>query len=130
MTAHFEAISIAASFSVNDLPASLAWYRDVVGFSVDQEHARDGVLRAVSLRAGTVRILLAQDDGAKGADRAKGEGFSLMLTTRDDIDALAAGIVARGGVLASEPADAFGARVFRARDPNGFLLVFSSERPG
>ena len=128
MTAHFEAINIAASFSVNDLPASLAWYRDVVGFSVDQEHARDGVLRAVSLRASGVRILLAQDDGAKGADRVKGEGFSLMLTTRDDIDALAAGIVARGGVLASEPADAFGARVFRARDPNGFLLVFSSER--
>ena len=43
MTARFEAISIAASFSVNDLPTSLAWYRDVVGFSVDQEHARDRV---------------------------------------------------------------------------------------
>ena len=55
MTAHFEAINIAASFTVNDLPASLAWYRDVVGFSVDQEHARDGVLRAVSLRASGVR---------------------------------------------------------------------------
>jgi hypothetical protein len=28
-----------------------------------------------------VRILLNQDDGAKGFDRVKGEGFSLMFTT-------------------------------------------------
>jgi hypothetical protein len=44
-------------------------------------------------------------------------------------DALAAGIVSRGGVLATEPADMMGARVFRIRDRDGFLLVFSSERP-
>jgi hypothetical protein len=31
-------------------------------------------------------------------------------------------------VLESEPADAWGARVFRLRDPDGFKLVISSER--
>ncbi|MBC7841643.1 MAG: VOC family protein [Gemmatimonadaceae bacterium] len=124
----FNAIELAASLTVADLPSSLRWYRDVIGFAVDKEHERDGVLRAVALRAGQVRLLLTQDNGAKGEQRTKGEGFSLQFTTRDDIDALAAGVVARGGVLASDPADAFGARVFRVRDADGFLLVISSER--
>jgi catechol 2,3-dioxygenase-like lactoylglutathione lyase family enzyme len=124
----FDAIDLAASLTVADLPTSLRWYRDVIGFAVDQEYARDGVVRAVALRAGVIRVLLTQDNGAKGEARTKGEGFSLQFTTRQSIDALAARIVARGGVLATEPADAFGARVFRVRDTDGFLLVISSER--
>ena len=119
---------LSASLTVNDLKGSLAWYRDVVGFTVDQEHERDGKLRAVSLKAGTVRLLISQDDGARGRDRAKGEGFSLHLTTAQDVDRLAAGIRARGGALESEPADMpWGVRAFRLRDPDGFKLVISSE---
>lgn len=123
-----DAIDLAASLTVQDIGKSLAWYRDVMGFAVAQEHMRGGTLRAVSLKAGTARILISQDDGAKGSDRAKGAGFSLMLTTREDIDALAAGITSRGGTLDAEPADGFGARVFRLRDPDGFKLVISSPR--
>ncbi len=33
--------SLAASMTVNDLQKSLAWYQDVLGFSVDQEHEHD-----------------------------------------------------------------------------------------
>lgn len=128
MTDSFDATALAASLTVKDLAKSLAWYRDVVGFSVAREFAREGTLRAASLQAGQVRILLTQDDGAKGLDRAKGVGFSLQLTTRQDIDAIAARVRAAGTTLETEPADAFGARVFRVRDPDGFLLVFSSER--
>jgi len=124
----FRARTLAASLTVNDLQKSLAWYRDVVGFTVDREHARDGTLRAVSLKAGTVRILLAQDDGAKGFDRVKGEGFSLQFTTAQDVDDVASTIKERGGTLLTEPADMHGARAFRLQDPDGFRLVISSER--
>lgn len=124
----FEASTLAASLTAKDLHASLAWYRDVLGFTVVRTFERDGTLFAVSLRAGTVPILLTQDDGAKGFDRSKGEGISLQLTTAQDIDALAAQFRARGAVLDAEPADARGARVFRLRDPDGFMLVISSER--
>jgi uncharacterized glyoxalase superfamily protein PhnB len=125
-----ESIGLAASLTVQDLQKSLAWYRDIVGFAVTQQHERGGTLRAVSLASGDARILLSQDDGAKGADRAKGEGISLMLTTRENIDALAAGIKSRGGELASEPVDNFGMRAFRLRDPDGFKLTIASERTG
>jgi uncharacterized glyoxalase superfamily protein PhnB len=124
----FVANTLSASLTVADLPTSLAWYRDVLGFTVARVFEREGTPFAASLRAGAVPILLTQDDGAKGTDRAKGDGFSLQLTTSQNIDELAQGIRERGGVLSSEPADAWGARVFRLRDPDGFKLVISSER--
>lgn len=120
--------SLAASLTVADLAASVRWYRDVLGFAVDKEHRREGKLLAVSLRAGAVRILLGQDDGAKGSDRIKGAGFSLQLTTSQNIDAIAARVRAGGGTLDSEPADVFGARAFRLRDPDGFRFTISSPR--
>ena len=120
--------SLWASLTVNDLQKSLAWYRDVVGFTVHQEYQREGRLMAVALKAGDVRILLGQDDGAKGWDRAKGEGFSLQLMTTQNVDEIARRITERGGTLASEPADTpWGARVFRVVDPDGFKLAISSE---
>jgi uncharacterized glyoxalase superfamily protein PhnB len=119
---------LGASLTVADVRRSLAWYRDVLGFSLDREHERDGKLIAISLRAGEVRILLTQEDGAKGVDRVKGQGFSLQITTAQDIDAIASNAKRAGAALDSEPADAWGVRVFRLRDPDGFRLVFSSPR--
>ena len=120
--------SLEASLTVADVRGSMAWYRDVLGFSIDREFERDGQLRAVSLRAGMIRILLAQDDGKKGSERLKGEGFSLQVTTTQDIDALAARAKRSGAALDTEPTDAFGVRFFRLRDPDGFRLVISSPR--
>ena len=123
----FIANTLSASLTVADLPQSLAWYRDVLGFTVSRTFERGGPMFAASLRAGTVAVLLTQDDGAKGTDRAKGDGISLRLTTSQDIDELAARIKSNGGTLDAEPVDGWGARVFRLRDPDGFKLVISSE---
>lgn len=123
----FRARSLNASLTVRDLERSLAWYCDALGFTVDKRHERDGKLFAASLVAGDVRILLNQDDFAKGKDRPKGEGFSLQIVTTQDIDAIAQRIRDHGGVLASEPADMpWGARVFRVEDPDGFRFAISS----
>jgi len=124
----FRGRELSASLTVNDLEKSLAWYRDVMGFTVHQRYEREGKLRAVSLKAGTVRVLIGQDDGAKGSGRVKGQGFSLQITTAQNVDDVAKRIKEAGGILESEPADAWGARVFRVRDPDGFTFVISSER--
>jgi lactoylglutathione lyase len=131
MTSDFQGTALSASLTVNDLEKSLAWYRDVMGFTVTRTHEREGTLIAVSLAAGdAVRVLLARDDGAKGAERRKGEGFSLQITTQQDIDDVAARIKDRGGVLDSEPVDTpWGPRMFRLRDPDGFRFTISSD-PG
>jgi uncharacterized glyoxalase superfamily protein PhnB len=124
----FRARSLSASLTVKDLQTSLAWYRDIVGFTVDQQYEREGQVRAVALKAGDVRLLINQDDGAKGWDRTKGEGFSLHVTTVQDVDAIALRIKQRGGVLETEPADMpWGVRAFRLQDPDGFKVGISSE---
>lgn len=121
--------TLSASLTVKDLEKSLAWYRDVMGFSVDRKHEREGKLVAVSLQAGDVAILIAQDNGEKGWDRLKGEGFSLRITTDQDVDQMAARIKKSGIELATEPTVMpWGARVFRLRDPDGFMFAISSER--
>lgn len=126
----FRGRDLFASLTVNDLEKSLAWYCDVMGFTIERRIEREGRLVAVSLKAGTVGILIGQDDGAKGLNRVKGEGFSLQITTAQNLDEFAARIKAAGGTLEAEPADMpWGARLFRVKDPNGFRFAISSPNP-
>lgn len=120
--------SLEASLTTSDVRRSRDWYRDTLGLVVDREYERDGNVFAIAMRAGTVRILLTQDDGAKGADRSKGEGFSLQLTTSQDVDSIAAGAKQAGATLDTEPATMWGVRAFRLRDPDGFRWTISSPR--
>jgi uncharacterized glyoxalase superfamily protein PhnB len=118
--------SLQASLTVKDLDQSVRWYTEAFGFTVSRRIERDGKLRGVAVQAGDVRIVLNQDDGAKGWDRVKGAGLSLQISTTEDVDAIAARITAHGGTLDTEPKDMpWGARVFRVRDPDGFLWVLS-----
>ena len=119
---------VSPSFTVNDLHRSLAWYTDVVGFKAGERWERDGQLMGVELKAGKNYFMIGQDDWKKGRDRKKGEGFRIYCTTTKDVDALAAGIKARGGQLDSEPQDTqWGTRDFSLTDPDGFKITIAKE---
>ena len=122
--------SVSPGFTVDDLQASIVWYRDVLGCVVEEEWRDGEKLMGVSLLAGSARFYIAQDDWAKGRDRKKGDGFRLHLTTAQDIDELAARIKANGGELESEPHEGFGVRAFSLVDPSGFKLTIASEPSG
>jgi uncharacterized glyoxalase superfamily protein PhnB len=116
------------ALTVNDLQASVAWYRDVLGFIVAEEYKWDGKVMGFRLQAGATEFLLGQDDFAKGRDRVKGAGLRLYCITAQDVDTLAAAIRERGGQLSQEPADQpWGARDFAIVDPDGFNISISSE---
>ncbi len=118
---------ITPGLTVNDLQASLKWYRDIVGFTVEETWEHGGKMAGATLKGGSAELHLNQDDWAKGRDRVKGEGFRLYLSTAQHVDEIAAGIKARGGTLASEPADQpWGARTFNLVDPDGYKLTISS----
>jgi uncharacterized glyoxalase superfamily protein PhnB len=120
---------VAPSFTVDDVDKSLAWYRDVMGFTVDKRWEEAGKLMGVELRAGDVVFMIGQDDWKKGRNREKGIGFRLYCQTTQDVDKLAEGIKARGGVLTQEPRDQdWGARAFTVDDPDGFKITISNER--
>ncbi len=125
----FRARSLGVSLTVKNFEHSLTWYTEILGFTLDRKYERDGKVVGAALLAGDVRISLNQDDGKKGADRVVGQGFSMMFTTVQSVDDVAARIKAAGGTLDAEPADMpWGARIFRITDPDGYKLVVSSER--
>jgi len=48
--------SMAASFTVNDLDKSVAWYRDVLGFVVGEHWEEGGSVRGIQMKAGACDI--------------------------------------------------------------------------
>jgi uncharacterized glyoxalase superfamily protein PhnB len=123
--------ALMPSLTVNDIQASIAWYRDVLGFGVAEEYQWEGKVMGARLKAGDIQVLIAQDDFAKGRDRQKGVGFRMYCITGQDIDQLAAAIRERGGQLAQEPKDQpWGARDFAIVDPSGFNISISTSVSG
>ncbi len=120
--------SASPSFTVNDVEKSLAWYRDVLGFVVEERWERDGKLAGVALQAGGVSFMLGQDDWKKGRDRKKGEGFRIYCMTTQDVDAIAKRIESHGGTLDQEPRDQpWGMRDFSLTDPDGYKITIGKE---
>ncbi len=129
-TGQLVARPLSVSLTVKDLQKSLTWYTEVLGFTVDRKIEREGKLRGVALKAGDVRISINQDDGAKGWDRIKGLGFSLSISTDQDVDEIAERIKRHGSKLDMEPKDMpWGARAIRMFDPDGFKLAIQRPIP-
>src|ERR1700730_11842069 len=121
--------SAAASFTVNDIEKSLAWYRDVLGFTVSERWEDKGTLLGVEMTAGDVTFMLGQDDWKKGRDRVKGEGVRVYCSTDQNLDRLAQRIKANGGTLTQEPLDQpWGMRDFSLEDPDGYKITVGSDR--
>ena len=121
--------SVAPSLTVNSLDRSIAFYRDLLGFVQSDQWEVNGRVAGVELAAGSVRLMLMQDDFAKGRDRVKGVGTRLNLRTIQDVDALVARITSKGGTLSYPPRDMeWGERAFGIDDPDGFHLTVLQER--
>jgi uncharacterized glyoxalase superfamily protein PhnB len=124
---------LGGSITCKDLSASIAFYRDAIGFAVYQTYDHEGRVVAAVVGAGQITLVLNQDDGKLGWDRIKGQGFFLQINVAAaaDVDAAAARIKAAGGALIDEPADRpWGVRMFQFRDLDGFKLGISTPLAG
>ena len=119
---------VSPALTTNDIHKSLAFYTDVLGFVVKERWEEGGTLGGAEIVAGSVLIMLSQDDFAKGRDRVKGVGQRLWCMTAQDVDALAGQIRARGGTIDVGPTSEHGLRFFTVTDPDGFRLTFAQER--
>lgn len=119
--------SASPSFTVGDLETSLAFYRDVLGFGVEETWKDDqGSVMGVSLKAGDASFMIGQDDWKKGRDRKKGEGVRIYCQTKQSVDDLAKRIEAKGGRLDQGPTDEpWGVRDISLTDPDGFKITIA-----
>jgi len=119
-----EPTAVVLSITTQDLAKSVAWYRDVIGFAVDYVRDSDGKPTSAGIRAGCSRIFLNQDDGKRGWERTKGEGFSITFETAQNVDAFAERVRSNGGSITMDPSDMpWGVRRVRFTDPAGYRLA-------
>lgn len=112
------------SLTVADLPRSVAWYRDVLGFTEGERWEESGTVLGQQLKAGAVDLMLNQDDFAQGRDRSKGEGVRVWWSTSQSLDALADTIRAKGAKLDYGPDETpWGDRAFGLTDPDGYHIT-------
>ncbi len=119
--------AVAPGLTVSDIQASLAWYRDVLGFSVGERWEMNGQLMGVELSAGETVFMIGQDDWKKGRGRIKGQGVRIYCETNQDIDKLAAQIRKGGAALTQEPKDqTWGMRDLALVDPDGYVITIGA----
>ncbi|HEX8720405.1 MAG TPA: VOC family protein [Pyrinomonadaceae bacterium] len=104
---------------VNSLEESLDFYRGALGFELT-EHAPEGEPPMATLRAGSLRLMLAQVPLAM-ARRGRGVHFFLTVEDVDEFYDFARA----GGAHVEPPADeGWGGRFVTLEDPDRYRLFF------
>ncbi|MCA8955229.1 MAG: VOC family protein [Planctomycetes bacterium] len=107
---------VAAILPVRDLPTSLAFYTDLLGFRVDWQAHDSGV---ASVSRGRGSLMLCEGD--------QGHPGTWVWIGVHDVDALHTELVARGVVIRHGPDNFVWAREMQVADPDGNVLRFGSE---
>ena len=110
-------------FTVADIQKSVAWYRDVLGFVVNERWESNGKLEAVEMRCGNVSFFLGQDDWKRGRKRMKGQGVRIYCSTYRNVDRYAEHVRAQGTRFTQLPTTEMGMRSFSVDDPDGYQLT-------
>jgi len=111
----------ATVFTVRDIAASIAHYRDVLGFDVTFEYGKPTFY--VGLCSGEVTLHLIAADRTP---RQPGHGAVSIFV--DDVDALHGELVKRGAKVLKAPQDYdYGLRDFDVADLDGNMIFFGME---
>ena len=109
--------------TVSDLPASLAYYREKLGFEVAFQYGTPAFY--AGLFSGKIRLHLIAADHAP-----RPPGHGAVAIDVDDVDALHAELAKRGARILKPPANqAYGLRDFDVADLDGNMLFFATEIP-
>lgn len=117
--------SITPLLNVKNCAASLAFYRDMLGFSVITEWESEGAVRFVHLKNGPVELSLNQPTEAPAP---RGEPYSgcILFFRVESVHDLYKALKARGCNPREPTAESYGIDEMHLADPDGYWLGFSS----
>ena len=113
-----------------DFDASLAFYRDVLGWSVTREWGGEGKGRGVALSGGGVKVVIGERVAESTAEEGLGSARPNVHLDIHDVDKRF-GRLAKGAHVVREPEDThWGTRWFVVKDPDGNLIAFEEVHGG
>lgn len=107
-----------------DFDASLAFYRDTLGWSVVESWGGQGHGRGVSLSGGGMKVVLAERTAPGAADQGLGGARPNVHLDIHDIDARFKSLPSGHHVLRPPEDTPWGTRWFVVRDPDGNVIAF------
>jgi predicted enzyme related to lactoylglutathione lyase len=111
---------VSRHLSVADVDASIAFYRDVLGF----EARRSPVVEVVSGPARIELTTAAAAADSTGVERPR--GVAIVFLETDDVAGMRRDVVARGGAASElEKVNWIKMQVFQTQDPDGHTLWFA-----
>ena len=112
-----------------DFDASLAFYRDVLGWAVTEDWGGNGKGRGAALSGGGMKVVLAERPAESKGDGADSHGPDVHLDIHDIDERYRA--LPKGTHVVIEPqATHWGTRWFVVRDPDGNLIAFEELHGG
>jgi catechol 2,3-dioxygenase-like lactoylglutathione lyase family enzyme len=113
-----------------DFEASLAFYRDVLGWSVTETWGAPGNGRGVVLSSGGMKVVIAEPTTPATNDEGLGSARPNVHLDIHDIDKRFAKLP-KGTHIVREPEEThWGTRWFVVRDPDGNLIAFEEVHGG
>lgn len=114
-------------FNVSDVAASVAFWRDMLGFKVTQEFEYEGALAFAQLSHGEAEIMLNGRGGDPAARKARAGYTDAVFYFRvESVHALRRDLVAKGAPVGEIEAQEYGLDEMILRDPDGYELAFTS----
>jgi catechol 2,3-dioxygenase-like lactoylglutathione lyase family enzyme len=113
-----------AVLTVKDIEASLAYYRDKLGFDIAFEYGNPTFYAGLCSGKVTLHLISA-------SQTPRQPGHGAVTIDVDDVDAVHADLVKRGAKVLKEPKDYdYGMRDFDVADLDGNMIFFGMEFKG
>jgi len=115
--------------NVEDVGRAAYFYKDALGFRLEESYEREGMLVWASLCFGPVRLMLHQPPwGAESESRRESRqwGDAVLFFWVEDARELHADLVSRGYEVGELQGAERGVEEFYMRDPDGYELGFAT----
>jgi len=127
-------VSVTPNLVVRDLPKSLAFYRDVLGFTITMSVPDAAPYVFVGLERDGVPVFLndmkaASEDLPSMASTPPG-GTATMFFIVTDVDALHEVVAMKAAVVMPLKTQFYGMREFAVTDPDGHVITFAQRVAG